>query len=137
MHYTTLYATNTIRLRPWNPGYRKDTNVNWSLKARAWWGIRLQHRLSVQRSADGIDMWLTFSHPCVQIVYLGYIWILRNVDKKCFFKSENFEFEIMKCGIHFFIQNQTPELMSSHGVPLMLKFKHINFQLQMTKNSYL
>ena len=49
-------------------------------------GVPLQHRLSAQRWADGINMWinsmLTFNHPLgVQIVCLGYLWILRIVDK--------------------------------------------------------
>ena len=64
---------------------------NWCLKVRAC-RIRLQHQLSAQRWADGINMWpnavLTFNHYFgVQIVYWGFIWILKH-DKNVFFKSE-------------------------------------------------
>ena len=35
---------------------------------------------------------LTFNQPlCVQIVRLGFWWIFINIDKKCFYKFENFE----------------------------------------------
>ena len=52
-------------------------------------GDSLHHRLSAQRGADGINIWpsavLTFNHPlCVQIVCLGFLWILRNIHKMIF-----------------------------------------------------
>ena len=45
-------------------------------------------------STDCAQCWastvLAFNHPLgVQIVCLGFLWIVINVDKKCFFKSEN------------------------------------------------
>ena len=60
------------------------------------YGILLQHRLSAQRWADGITMWpnavLTFNnHLGVHIVCLGYLWILRNVDKNVFFNLKILE----------------------------------------------
>ena len=32
VQYTTSYTTNTHRLKPWDPGYMKNTDVNWRMK---------------------------------------------------------------------------------------------------------
>ena len=73
-------------------GTSKGTDVNWCVKVRDR-GITLHHRLSSQRWADDINMWpnavLTFNYLSasdVQIVCLGYLWILRNVDENVFKK---------------------------------------------------
>ena len=60
--------------QPRDDRYSKVTDVNWCAKVRIW--------------ADGINMWpdavLTINHVSlgVQIACLGYLWVLRNVDKK-------------------------------------------------------
>ena len=80
------------------------------------WGIDLQHWFSAQCWADNINMWpnavLSFNyHLGIQIVCLGYLWILRNVDKKCCFFNLKIlkKNEIMIYGIHCFIQNKIPK----------------------------
>ena len=73
--------------------------------------------MSAQRWPDGINIppnaVLTFNRPLgVQIVCLGFLWIHRNVDKKCcFFQFENIEkTKIMICEIYCFTQNKIPKL---------------------------
>ena len=58
------------------------------------------------------DAVLMFNHSLgVQLVCLGCLWILINVDKKYFFKSENFEKnEIMISVIHYFITKFKTEI---------------------------
>ena len=49
------------------------------------------------------DAVLTINHVSlgVQIACLGYLWVLRNVDKKYLWKAKKFEKnEIMICEIH-------------------------------------
>ena len=72
-------------------GTSKDNDVKWCVKVRDW-AIPMQHQLSAQCWADGINMWLTdvltFNHTLgIQIARLGYLWIIRNVDKTVFLNS--------------------------------------------------
>ena len=91
------------------------------------WGIVFFSAASIvcptlgRRYQHDCGLMLTLGHPLVvQIVCLGYLWILRNIDKKIFFKSENFEkIAIMICVIHCFIENKIPKMMASHGAPLI------------------
>ena len=87
--YNTLYHC----LRPWDPGHMKDTDVNWRGKVKDW-GIPLQHRLSIQRWADGINMW-PHAAPTFKHLLRIQIWIIRNIKKNVFKKLE---IEIMICG---------------------------------------
>ena len=69
MPYATLHTKNTHCLRLWVTGHFKATEGNWHVKV--WdWGISLYNAV------------LTVNHPLgVEIVCLGFLWILRNLDK--------------------------------------------------------
>ena len=114
MQYTTLYTTLTHRLQPLDLGHMKDTGVNRCLKMGGFaCSTDCLPNAGPTSSTCGLMLCQHSSHPLgVQIVCLGYLWILRNVDKKYFFKSENFEkIEIIICGIHCFIQNKIAKLI--------------------------
>ena len=79
VHYT-LYTTNTDRLRPWDLGHMKDTDVYWLVKMRDW-GFPLQQRLSA--SGPGIPP----SFTCTNSSFEFYLDSLK-CFKKCFKKSK-------------------------------------------------
>ena len=58
------------------------TDVSCCAKVRIGGGVPLQHRLSVQRWADRINMWpnavLAFSYSLGVNFFGGFVWILRN-----------------------------------------------------------
>ena len=85
LQYTTVYTTNTHGLWWWDPSPLHNTSALIGVRK---WRIEnpLQHRLSEQRWADSIKMSpnavIKFNHPFgVQIICLGFLWILINVDK--------------------------------------------------------
>ena len=87
MHNTTLYITNTNRLKP----VLQTVGSKVLQKTPTLIGVRkrglkisLQHRLSAQSINMLPNAVLTFNHNLgVQIICLGYLWFLLNVDKKC------------------------------------------------------
>ena len=110
------YTVSIQHFIPQIQGTSNGTDVNWCVQVRDY-GVPLQHWLS----AHGINMWLNaviiFSNTLgVQIACLGYLWIMRNV----FLNLKTMKKKIMLGGIHCFMQNKIPKLMSSHGVPLSL-----------------
>ena len=86
------------------------------------WEISLQHLLSVKRWPDGIDMWsnavLRLYHLLgLQIVCLGVLWILRNVDTKYRFNIKIKKY-LRDTLLH--TQNKITNLMSSYGLPPLM-----------------
>ena len=87
---TTICVYNTLyhilqSLRRWDQSHMRAVAANWCLKIRTR-GKHLQHRLSAQRWADGINKWPNdvgaFNrHLGIQKVCLGFPWIHRKVDK--------------------------------------------------------
>ena len=101
--YIALYTTYSHVL----DGEIKAIATNWCLIVSTW-GIHLQHWLSAQRWADGINMWAnavgTFNPPLASVqAYKKFVWVLSRFIQMLI-KSKNSEKnKIMNWGIHYFV----------------------------------
>ena len=59
VHYTTFHTTNTHRLRSWDSGHMKDTDVNWCLKKKTWEGLACSTDAAASpiSQQSGVGLW--------------------------------------------------------------------------------
>ena len=76
-----LDTTNTHRIKPWNPGHMRGTSGNWCVKVRDWGALIVSQRWASSIGMQPNAMLIFNNHSGVQIDFLGYFWIIRNVDQ--------------------------------------------------------